>query len=98
MKKCSLVITILIVLILIATGCVKSQTPTPSNVKEVVITFERTAGFGTCPIYKLAIHGDGAVIYEGIRFVKIEGTITTATSEDRIKQLISEFQKIDSFP
>jgi (2Fe-2S) ferredoxin len=62
-----------------------------------MITLERTACLGTCPIYKLSIYGDGRVIYEGIRFVKIEGTVTTTISEEKIKQLVTEFQSIDYF-
>ena len=41
--------------------------------KEVVITLERTACFGVCPVYKLTIYGDGRVLYDGIRFVRTEG-------------------------
>ncbi|MBF9220127.1 DUF6438 domain-containing protein [Hymenobacter ruricola] len=34
-----------------------------------VITFERTACFGTCPSYTLQVFADGRVAYEGRRFV-----------------------------
>ena len=69
----------------------------PDNIKEVVVTLERTACFGVCPVYKLTIYGDGRVVYEGIRFVRVGGIITTNISEDEIRQLIAEFQKIDYF-
>jgi len=97
MKKCLFAATISIVAIVITAGCAIPQTPTPENLEDVMITLERTACFGTCPIYKLTIYGDGRVIYEGMRFVKVEGTVTTTISEDKIKQLIAEFQKIDYF-
>jgi hypothetical protein len=93
----SLIVIILIALMLITIGCAQPQTPTPSDIKEVIITLERTACFGTCPVYKLTIHGDGKVIYEGIRFVRVEGTIETTISEEKIEKLVSEFQKIDYF-
>ena len=97
MKNCLFAATILVVVILIAAGCAGPQTPTPDNLEDVMITLERTACFGVCPVYTLTIHGDGRVVYEGMRFVRVEGTVTTTISEDEIKQLIAEFQKIDYF-
>ena len=97
MKKGLVAITILIALMLIVAGCARTQTPTPSDLKEVVITLERTECFGTCPVYRLTVYGYGAVIYEGIRFAQVQGTRQTTISEDKIKQLVSEFQKIDYF-
>ncbi len=41
--------------------------------KDVVITLERTQCFGSCPVYKLTVYGDGRVVYEGGGFVKIKG-------------------------
>ena len=97
MKQCLLAISIFLLAATLSIGCNSIKTPAPSNIKEVVITLERTACFGVCPVYKLIIYGDGRVVYEGIRFVRIEGTRTTTISEDKIKQLIAEFQKIDYF-
>ena len=97
MKKCSLVITILIALMLIVAGCARTQTPTPSDLDEVVITLERTVCFGVCPEYKLTVYGSGSVIYEGKRFVRVEGKRTIAISEEKVKQLLFEFKKIDYF-
>ncbi len=36
-------------------------------------TLERTACFGTCPIYRVTITADGKVVFEGIRFVAAVG-------------------------
>lgn len=96
MKKFSLVVT-LIALTLIAAGCARTQTPTPSNLDKVVITLERTVCFGVCPEYKLTIYGSGTVVYEGKMFVRIEGKRTIAISEEKVRQLLSEFKKIDYF-
>src|SRR3982751_4511189 len=38
------------------------------------VTLERTACFGSCPIYKVTLRSDGTVIYEGKRFVEMIGT------------------------
>ena len=45
----------------------------------------------------MTVYGDGRVIYEGIRFVAVEGTRTAIINEDKVRQLISEFQAIDYF-
>jgi hypothetical protein len=96
MKKLWLLATILILSISLA-GCSKTQTPQPSDIKNVVITLERTVCFGACPEYTLTIWGDGTVTYEGRRFVKIEGTRTITINEEKIRQLLSEFQRVDYF-
>jgi len=96
MKKIWLVVTILILSVSFA-GCSRSQTPQPGDIKDVVFTLERTVCFGACPDYTLIIKGDGNVTYEGRQFVKIEGTRTTTISEAKVRQLLSEFQKIDYF-
>jgi hypothetical protein len=38
-----------------------------------VMTLERTACFGMCPVYGLAVFGDGRVVYIGVRHVAISG-------------------------
>ncbi|MFC2045340.1 DUF6438 domain-containing protein [Chloroflexota bacterium] len=93
MIKIALIVT-LIVISLFIPGCV-NETPTPGNLEDVMITLERTVCFGACPVYKLTIYGDGTVIYEGIEFVKIEGTVTSTINEDKIRQLVSAFREID---
>ena len=62
---------------------------------EPVITIDRTACFGTCPVYSIEIYADGKVLYEGKEFVKTrrkaQGQITVKALED----LIQEFMKIN---
>src|SRR4051812_16205110 len=45
------------------------KTPTFSTV-----TFERTPCFGTCPVYRVNVNGNGEVKFEGIRNVDSVGT------------------------
>ena len=61
----------------------------------VIITLERTACYGFCPIYSLTIHGDGTVIYEGEDFVETVGKAETIISIEKVEQLISEFEKVN---
>lgn len=65
--------------------------------QQVALTLERTACFGFCPMYKLSVYGNGKVVYEGTRFVKVTGTRTTTISQTAVRKLIAEFQKINYF-
>ena len=97
MKKCLLTAAILVCVILITAGCARTQTPIPDDLDDVVITLERTVCFGVCPEYKLTVYGNGTVVYEGRRFVRVEGKRTAAIGEDKVRQLLSEFESIDYF-
>lgn len=52
-------------------------------------TLERTACFGTCPIYRVTITADGKVAYEGIRFVAAEGRREGQADPDKLAALIA---------
>ena len=65
--------------------------------RQVALTLERTACFGFCPIYKLTVYGNGKVVYEGQRFVKVTGTRTTTISQTAARKLIADFQKLNYF-
>jgi len=64
---------------------------------DVIVTLERTACFGTCPVYLVTIKGDGIVVYEGKDFVEVKGKAETTITQDQINELISEFEKVDYF-
>ncbi|MBD2121113.1 DUF6438 domain-containing protein [Trichocoleus sp. FACHB-262] len=67
------------------------------GVRQSVVTLERTACFGFCPMYKLTIYADGRVIYEGNQFVKVKGIKTTRISPLKARQLMLEFQRMQYF-
>jgi hypothetical protein len=64
---------------------------------DMVITLERTMCFGTCPVYKLTIYGNGEIVYEGKKHVKEQGNRTARISEDKVRGLISEFERLGYF-
>ena len=64
---------------------------------DIVITMERSACFGTCPIYSAKIYADGSVVYVGKEFVKEKGERRFKIAPERVQQLIKEFQRIDYF-
>ena len=45
----------------------------PPDLKGLKIRLIRTSCFGSCPVYSIAIDGDGTVTYEGRGFVRIKG-------------------------
>jgi len=63
----------------------------------IVITIERTGCFGTCPVYSAQIHADGTVVYVGKDNVKEIGERRFKISQERIQELIKEFQRINYF-
>ena len=96
MKQLVLSIVFLALVGVPISGCTSAQS-NASNNQDVVITLERTACFGTCPVYSLTIRGDGTVVYDGKEFVEVKGTTETTISQDQVDQLISEFEKVDYF-
>jgi hypothetical protein len=64
---------------------------------KIIMTIERHGCFGACPIYSAQIYADGTVIYRGKEFVEVKGTKQYKISEDKIKELVNEFQRINYF-
>lgn len=65
--------------------------------REILITIEREACFGSCPVYSAKIYADGTVTYIGKDFVKAVGERQYKISEDRVKELVSAFAQIKYF-
>lgn len=93
---------LLLALLLTACGSKSSDTPTtpptptPSD-SPVVATLEREPCFGFCPVYKVAVHADGTVKYEGIRSVKTKGEATGSIGAEGVEQLHAAFAAADYF-
>jgi Domain of unknown function (DUF6438) len=64
---------------------------------DTAIMLERTICFGTCPAYKLTISADGAVVFDGMEFVKTSRIVHSKISKDQLKQLIAEFERAQYF-
>lgn len=56
------------------------------------IKLERTACFGTCPVYTVEIQGDGTVIWEGKRFVKVMGLRRYRIPIVKVRTLVERFR------
>jgi hypothetical protein len=66
---------------------------------QAVITLERTACFGTCPVYKLAIKSDGTVEFRGMRIrdnrVVFDDLKNGKIRPEQLKTLIAAFKAAD---
>ncbi len=65
--------------------------------KKVLITLERTACLGRCPIYKLTIDETGKVLFEGKEFVSHIGKKEFFIGKNKVRELISAFDKAQFF-
>lgn len=59
------------------------------SASNAVISLERGACFGTCPIYKVRIFQDGTVIYEGENFVDITGEQRSQIDPATVEQMLA---------
>ena len=64
-------------------------------VRVPVITLERTACFGSCPVYKVTIFDDGTVMFDGKESVKRPGMDVSRISTADVEALVREFEKLD---
>ena len=74
-----------------------SQQSSPAQYQNSAITLERTACFGRCPVYRLAVSSTGAVTYEGIANVRRIGAATGQVPADRVAALVSEIDRAGYF-
>jgi hypothetical protein len=64
---------------------------------DLVIKLERTRCFGACPVYTVSIDAKGNVIYEGIRFVTVQGRVTDRIPIARVAALLATADRIGFF-
>jgi CRISPR/Cas system CMR-associated protein Cmr3 (group 5 of RAMP superfamily) len=97
MKKYFLTVVAISLLLVSTSGCVATLTAASNDLDDEVIMLKRTACFGFCPVYTLTIYSDGTVVYEGEEFVKTQGRVETTIDQEKIKQLVSEFEAVGYF-
>lgn len=62
-----------------------------------VITLERTACFGGCPVYRIWVSADGKVGYEGRAHVRLVGAAAGEVPVSRVQSLLSELERAGYF-
>lgn len=66
--------------------------PKPESKLSLVITLERTACMGRCPVYSVAIEGTGAVRFEGKQFVQHAGPHNANIPAAAVDSLVAELR------
>lgn len=61
------------------------------------ITLSRGGCYGRCPVYKIEIHGDGTVLYDGTMNVAHKGKRTAKISQASLVELADFFRKATYF-
>jgi hypothetical protein len=69
----------------------------PAAASSPAITLERTAGFGSCPVYTISVSPSGEVQYEGRAHVRKLGAATGRVPRERVDALLSELERAGYF-
>ena len=81
------------ILFSILLSCGLTKKVNPSEI-ELIISLQRTACFGTCPIYKIEIFSDGSGSYTGTRFVENIGITKFSLSETQLNLILTQAEAI----
>jgi len=71
--------------------------PKISDWNSLHIRMERTACYGTCPVYSVEIAGDGTVTFIGERYVNATGQQTAHIAKAKVQELFKKFEKCEFF-
>jgi len=71
----------------------KSAGSSQSEAAPAIITLERTACFGGCPVYTIAVSPTGEIQYEGRAHVRKLGTASGRVPRERVNALLSELER-----
>lgn len=82
---------IFVALLVLSTAAITAQE------SDIAITLERTACFGTCPIYTVTIYEDGTVTYSGENFVEVTGEQTGTIDPETVALMVAAFEDAGYF-
>jgi hypothetical protein len=69
----------------------------PATSIDPVISLERTACFGGCPVYRIWVSADGKMGYEGRAHVRRLGQASGEIPAERVRSLLSEIERAGFF-
>jgi uncharacterized protein DUF6438 len=70
-----------------------SEASGKSPAEAPVVTLERMACFGGCPVYRVSAAADGTVTYEGRAHVRQVGPASGRIPPERVQALVSELER-----
>lgn len=76
-----------LLLMLSAFTLASCSTLPPTIDNDTLVKLEQTACHGECPVYQVEVKKDGAVIFEGIKYVEAKGTQTKTLSREMLDQI-----------
>ena len=96
------------ILLLLVTSCNSQKEvvsvpspPTPSkselSSKLMVVSFEQTACYGTCPVHKMKIFGQGFATYKGGRNVKQTGDLIGHITPEKLNEILAKAIELNFF-
>ena len=71
--------------------------PSLANRRTLLMTLSRSSCFGYCPKYRIQIHGDGLVEYDGNCAVAVTGHRESHIPQQVVDALFEQFRKADFF-
>jgi len=92
MKKITIISFILT--LLTATGCSVLKN---HKSKQLLFEFERTACYGTCPVYEIDIYKNGRIVLEGKKHLDKIGKFEAKLRNDQLEKLINDFESASFF-
>jgi hypothetical protein len=82
---------------LVALGSSKGAAQQERVPADLVITLERTACYGECPVYRVSIDASGKVTFQGTSFVRAKGLQTDTIPDSSVAALIATANRIGFF-
>jgi len=71
--------------------------PKVKNWDTVRITLSRSECLGPCPVYRIELHGDGTVLYDGKAHVAIMGQHRASVPIENVRDLVKKFREADYY-
>ena len=71
--------------------------PKVKNWDTVQITLSRSGCLGSCPVYRIELHGDGTVLYDGKGYVAIKGQHRASVPIENVRDLVNKFREADYY-
>ena len=84
----------LLVFILFFCSCFNLTKQKELQSPKIIISLEKTACFGRCPVFKIIIYNNGEALYNGLKFVKKVGEHDLKVSKREIDKILSKAKKI----
>ena len=84
----------LLVFILLFSSCFNLTKQKELQSPKIIISLEKTACFGRCPVFKVIIYDNGEALYNGQKFVKKVGEHDLKVSKREIDKILSKAKKI----